>query len=149
MQPQRHAPTPTSGFSLIEVMVALAILAVGITPLLIVRNNSIQDAVKASDLRRISILLQQKLGEIAIGLEKTNGGTFPEEGYRNFTWLASTRIQPVTLQADGKEHQVRLKEVTLVVKDRDGKYNQSVTCLFFMESPENAEEEPETDPKQP
>jgi hypothetical protein len=126
-------------------MVAMAILAMAVTSLLIVRNNAVKDAIKAGELRKMAILLQQKMGEVAVGLEKGSGGAFSEEGYRNYSWQVSTRMQPVSLQSDNLQHRVMLKEVTLVVKDSEGKCSQSIVGYFFTESPEDADEE--TPPK--
>ena len=55
------------GFSLIEVMVALAIMAVAVTTLLVIRNNAVIDAGIAVKVRRKNMLLEQKMADIKNG----------------------------------------------------------------------------------
>lgn len=129
------------GFSLIEVMVALAILALAVSALLIVRNNAIKEAIKTSELRKIAILVQQKMGELVVGLEKGSSGTFVEEGYRNYLWQTTIRNLSWAIQADGKQYQVPYKEITLVVQDRERKYSQTLVGYFLVENSEDAEQE--------
>ncbi len=131
---------------MIEVMVALAILALAVSSLVIVRNNAIKDAMKTSAIRKIAVLIQQKMGEIAIGLEKSSGGTFVEEGYRNYSWQATTRNLSLIMQADNKQYQIPWQEVTLVVQDRERKYTQTMVSYFLTEKSEDAEEETSKQP---
>lgn len=126
------------GFSLVEVMVALAILAIAISSLLVVRNNAIKDAKKAMEIHRMRKLLEQQMGKIASGLEKKTSGTFSESGYPNYTWRVSVKkTDPLsTRDANGQAHEISLEEVTLVVRNTLNDETVSLTGYFPVGRPE-------------
>ncbi|NUM33936.1 MAG: prepilin-type N-terminal cleavage/methylation domain-containing protein [Candidatus Brocadiae bacterium] len=138
------------GFSLLEVMVALAILSLSVTTLLVIRNNSIEQAGRARELRRTKILLEQKMGEIVCGMEKRRSGGFQEEGYQNYVWSVDSKETKVRSSADpaGKIHEIGMTKVVVYIrhKDAQNKFQQSMEAYFLAENPENA---PEEDKKTP
>ena len=106
------------GFSLLEVMVALAILAFGITSLLIIRNRAFDQAGYAIRSRRISLLLEQKMAEISVGQEEDGEGDFTEQGYEEYTWEAEI-VEEEIVHSDpeviDKKYVVRLRRVELTI----------------------------------
>ncbi len=135
------------GFSLLEVMVALAILSLSVTTLLVIRNNSIEQAGKARELRRTKILLEQKIGEVISGIETRGSGAFQEEGYQNYVWTMEkkpTQVRALSPDLTGKiDYEVGMTKVTVTIrhKDAENKFQQSMEVYFLTENPEDAAEE--------
>lgn len=81
-------------FSLLEVMVALAILAVGMVSLLQVQSRSAQMAIEARELTVATMLARGKLYDCETDLMKKGfsigdydeEGNFSDEGYDKFFW---------------------------------------------------------------
>ncbi len=90
MSHRRHV----RAFSLLEVMVALAILAVGLVLLLQVQARSARLAIEAKDITVATMLARGKLYDCQTDLLKKGfsvgdydtDGTFDDEGYPNFFW---------------------------------------------------------------
>jgi prepilin-type N-terminal cleavage/methylation domain-containing protein len=123
-----------NAFSLIEVMVAMAILAVGVSSLLVVRNRALEETKITRELMRTKILLAQKMGQIASKLEKNKAGDFKDQGYPNHLWRAeSDKTYIFLIDSSGKQYQVFLKKVTLTVQKK-GAEPQSLAA-FFPEEP--------------
>ena len=65
-----HPAAPgTRGFTLMEVMAALVIVAVVLLSILAIRSRNLQDAARARDTRFAGILAQRLLEEALLGLE--------------------------------------------------------------------------------
>ena len=132
-------------FTLLEVMVAMAILAMAVTTLLVVRNNSIDQAARAIEIRLIRTLLEQKTGEIASGIEKGSSGVFAREGYPEYAWhshISKTRLKS-SADTEGKVHEAVLNKITVRVdKPRSiEKHSQTIVLYLLAEKPEDAEKE--------
>ncbi|MBI4616773.1 MAG: prepilin-type N-terminal cleavage/methylation domain-containing protein [Planctomycetes bacterium] len=88
------------GFTLIEVLVALAILALAVVYLLTIRNEAIETAGDALDVRRLDMLARWKMEEILSGKERGTGGSFKDDDvgrdYEDFRWSVSRN--PVTVR---------------------------------------------------
>ena len=111
---------PIRGFSLIEVMVALAILVSAVGSLLIVRNNAIKEASMAVEARKLKRLLEQQMGKIAMGIEKNSSGNFRDVGLPDYRWRSEIEDEILrSKDKNGKEYRIVLKKVTLVVS-REG-----------------------------
>jgi general secretion pathway protein I len=82
------------GFTLIEVAIALAILAVVLVSLLEVQATSLNNASRARGLTIATILARSKMIDIEKKLfdegfivgEDTEEGDFEEEGHKDYTW---------------------------------------------------------------
>jgi len=83
------------GFTLIEVMAALAVLGTGLLMVLLARNETARRAGEAENLLMAVRLAEQRLGEFDVfGYPPSgSGGTFPEA--RNFSWAVN--VQQVSL----------------------------------------------------
>lgn len=69
-----------SGFTLLEIMVALAILAVGLLTLMGAQGNSLRASGRAENMQTASLLGRQKMNEKLLEIEKDMAkGKFPDE----------------------------------------------------------------------
>src|SRR3989338_353934 len=85
-----------SGFSLLEIMVAIAILAVSTLVLIDFQGRNVVLAGRSEKYTLGAFLAREKIAEIQLNLEKDiRGGVFPddrsengkfEEPYENFSW---------------------------------------------------------------
>ena len=101
----------TKGFSLIEVMLALAILATAFTVLMGTVSHSGQQSVYSTQLTQASLLARSQMVEIEYMVKeegfsdanRTYNGNFREMGphYAGFRWEA--RVEPVEIPPDAKE----------------------------------------------
>jgi prepilin-type N-terminal cleavage/methylation domain-containing protein len=89
------------GFTLLEVMLAVGIIAVFFAVLIVSRDDIISTAANSNSLRIARMLASQKmeevlLSEVAEEGEETLGGTF--ENYPGFSWEEST--EEISLTTD-------------------------------------------------
>ncbi len=97
------------GFSLIEVLLALAILATAFTVLMGTMSHSGQQSVYSTKLTQASLLARSKMVDLEYMImeegfsdaNRTYSGTFRDEGYPDMRWEA--RIEPVEIPPDAKE----------------------------------------------
>jgi general secretion pathway protein I len=115
----RSAFAGAGGFTLLEVMVALVVLAITLLVLLELRNRDIQQNAYSARLTTATLLAQERLTALELSgpleLGETSG-TFP--GYQEFAWkvrVATTSwefVREVTLSVfwnpAGPEEQVAL-----------------------------------------
>ncbi|MHC5036544.1 MAG: type IV pilus modification PilV family protein [Planctomycetota bacterium] len=86
------------GFTLLEVMATLAIMAVALTVLLVERNVAVYRTARTNDRRIALQLAEEKIQEILLGLEGERSGTF--EAYPTFRWTAEEDV--VGVESDGQ-----------------------------------------------
>ncbi len=97
------------GFSLIEVLLALAILATSMTILMASVSHSGQQSVYSAQLTQASLLARSKMIDLEYMImeegfsdaDRTYSGTFREEGFPDMRWEA--RVEPVEIPPDAKE----------------------------------------------
>ncbi len=129
-----------NGFSLIEILVAMAILAISTLALSNWMGNALTSSSRAEDLSIATMLARQKMTQVEIDLiemqhkkeipdDRVEQGNF-EEPYEDYTWeLSILRVEipaPVMGEDGGiqnmiakrltKEMEKSLREVKLVVK---------------------------------
>lgn len=136
------------GFTLLEVMVSIAILALAVTTLLVVRNDAIKEAANAIEVRRVRTLLEQKMGELFSGLEKNTSGVFRNEGYPEYVWRASiseVKVRSSAPDTEGRTHEVVLKKISVLVQNQvsDKKFSQTLDAYFPEKRSEDVEEQKE------
>ncbi|AWV87884.1 type IV pilus modification PilV family protein [Bradymonas sediminis] len=98
-----------AGFTLLEVLIALAILASVMTVLMGTMANSGQQAIYANTLTRVSELARTKMIDLEYEIIEEGmsddieeySGDFREEGYPNITWEA--RVDPVEIPEEVKD----------------------------------------------
>ncbi len=97
------------GYTLLEVLVAIAILATSMAVLMGSQANSNQQAVFSNELTNASLLARSKMVDIEFELTREGmstldqklSGTFREEGHPEITWEAT--IEPVEIPAETRD----------------------------------------------
>lgn len=115
------------GFTLLEVMVALAIISIALVSLLTLGNRSVAAQTRVQRLTQATLLAQQKMAETEVaarrgGLEQTlQQGSFtpPHAEYHWRLEFAETPLPSVTL-------------VTVTVVWGDEKKNEAVNVSSFL-----------------
>jgi general secretion pathway protein I len=96
------------GFTLLEVMVALAILATSLLALSDVVAGALRNEVRARNLELATLLARGKMAEVEDHYEwkgfktsdESEEGTFEEEGHPEIRWRLEITAPPGTLDAD-------------------------------------------------
>jgi general secretion pathway protein I len=92
-----------AGFTLLEVMVAVAILAMVLVALLGVKNRSTQDVMLADHITTATLLAKRVMTEtLAPGQllkETEDQGEFDEDEFKDYTWQKT--IAPMQLEGAG------------------------------------------------
>ena len=101
------------GFSLLEVIVALAIMAMGFVTVLQLFSGSIRSVNLSEQYLKGTTLAHSKLGELEVNNYSVTEleGTFPDE--KNYRW--QLQISPHTSPLNSQENNIQLSEVTLNV----------------------------------
>jgi len=113
-----------SGFTLLEVMIALSILAVTFVVLLGLRNRDILQHHEARILTRATLLAQQKISEVEMGGFPALGissGTFPAPD-ETFDWT-----ETVSTTLFDFAHEVRLD-----ISWKEGEHRNSMALITFV-----------------
>ena len=101
------------GFSLLEVIVALAIMAMGFVTVLQLFSGSIRSVSLSEQYLKGTTLAHSKLGELEVNNYSVTEyeGIFPDE--KNYRW--QLQVSPHTSPLNSKEDNIQLSEVTLNV----------------------------------
>jgi general secretion pathway protein I len=97
------------GFTLLEVMVALGILAAGLVAISEIVGGALRSHVKARQLEVATLLARGKMVEVQADYERkgfrdfdeVEEGTFEEEGHPEIQWKVEVRRPNVDLGAEG------------------------------------------------
>lgn len=95
------------GFTLVEVLVALMIVATTIGALQLVAGRALKSAAETNKVRVAKMLLLAKAEEVVAGIEEGTGGEF--EGYPGFSWDVYDQLVPL----EDVEEQVRSVTVSV------------------------------------
>ena len=123
----------SKGFSLLEVMIALAIVAIALVSLLGLSNRSILVQDRIQKITRATLLAQQLMSEQELNIEnsrlnwESQGDDF-DAPFEDFRWQVSYQDTLVNL----------VKQVTITVSWGDAEKNESVQLVSFL--PVGAEE---------
>ncbi|MCS5544337.1 MAG: prepilin-type N-terminal cleavage/methylation domain-containing protein [Gammaproteobacteria bacterium] len=101
------------GFSLLEVIVALAIMAMGFVTVLQLFSGSIRSVSLSEQYLKGTTLAHSKLGELEVNNYSVTEyeGIFPDE--KNYRW--QLQVSPHASPLNSKEENIQLSEVTLNV----------------------------------
>lgn len=96
MTPSRRPPLSRharDAFTLVEVMVALSIIAVALVTLIVIRNNSVTEAQLARETTLITRLAQEKMGQLDVEPldERADSGGF--EDYPDIHWSKEVQLE--------------------------------------------------------
>ncbi len=102
-----HHSRKPNGFTLLEVVISLAILALSLGVLLESQASSLSYAGRARDLTVASTLARSKLVDVELVLfdegfsenEVEESGSFEDEGWSDYKW--SYKISPIQLDLNG------------------------------------------------
>jgi prepilin-type N-terminal cleavage/methylation domain-containing protein len=106
-RPRRRPPrSGEGGFTLLEVMAAVAILALTLVVLLSVITNNMRATAHARMLTTATFLARGKIVSLEDGLiekgfqdlDETDDGNFADDGFREFSW--TTAIEKIQLPTD-------------------------------------------------
>lgn len=95
------------GLTLLEVLIATAILAGAIMVLQLKANQALKSSVETNRKRAAKMLLLKKAEEVIAGVEEGSGGDF--EGYPGFSWEVSEALVPL------EEVEESVRSVTIAV----------------------------------
>ena len=109
----RRTCSDRSGFTLLEVLLAVAILSVVATSLLVVRNNSIAQSADAYNLRVAANLGAMKIRQVTMAENlQAASGSGSYEDYEGFKWSVQVGDVPIprglSLQTDESVKQVKV-----------------------------------------
>lgn len=118
----------SSGFTLLEVMIALAILAIAITALFGSQSHSLSLAIEGKFNGSASLLAQEKLAEYRAGVVDLVDaeGDFGKE-YPGFSWKAEVRDADLESFPRLQELDAGLKRLDLTISWEDEQLNVTLT----------------------
>jgi len=91
-------PLNPAGFTLLEVMVAVAIMAMVLITLLGLKNSSMKDVMLAKHITVATMLAKRMMVENTAAepdLSPEDEGTFPEKEYQDYTWKKTVVPTPL------------------------------------------------------
>lgn len=118
-----HTPN-VRGFTLLEVMVSVAILGFVIVSLLGLRNRSLQDVLVAERITSATLLARRVMTETLTAKALApveEDGEFPEEEFKGFTWKKV--IAPTPLP--------QVLEVRVAVLWKEGEREEQVELVSY------------------
>ncbi|HET9552447.1 MAG TPA: type II secretion system protein, partial [Anaeromyxobacteraceae bacterium] len=103
------APGRARGFTLLEVMVAMAILAMALVTTFEVVGGALRNHVRARQIETATLLARAKLAEVEAGFEEDgfrdfdqdDEGTFDEQGHPEVRWHVKAVKPTVDLGPEG------------------------------------------------
>ena len=109
----------TAGFTLLEIMVALAIVAIALVPLLRLHLLSLDATIRSQDLTTAILLAQGQLAAMgAFPEEGEDTGTFEEPDLEKFRW--HTAVKEHTFSSEDGDKEVEVRHITVTVLWTDG-----------------------------
>lgn len=119
-----------NGFTLLEVMVAVAILGMVLVTLLGVKNRSMQDVMLADHITIATMLATHKMNETLLSpatrtiVQKEDEGEFPEEEFKDYVWKrVISQLQPL--------ENVKVTEVLVAVLWKEGERQEMVELKSY------------------
>jgi type II secretion system protein I len=122
-----HSPFPIShsrGFTLLEVMVAVAIMSFTLVSLLGLKNRSMQDVSLSEHIVTATMLAKRTMVDTIVvkpRLPLDEDGEFPEEEYKGYTWKKT--ISPTPL--------ISIMEVRVAVFWKEGERPEMVELVGY------------------
>jgi general secretion pathway protein I len=113
------------GFTLLEVMVAVAILAMVLVTLMGVKNGSTRDVILADHITTATLLAKRMMTQTLLTGTLTpneDEGEFPEDEFKGFTWKKTISLVPV---------EVKFLEVRVAVLWKEGERQEMVELVSY------------------
>ncbi len=114
------------GFTLLEVMVAVAILAVVLVSLLGLKNRSTEDVMLAEHMTTATLLAKRMMTEMLLRAPAPteDEGAFEEDEFKDYTWRKTISPTPID----------RLMEVRIAVLWKEGSRQEMVELVSYQNS---------------
>ncbi len=120
------------GFTLLEVMVAMSIIAIAMTAVLSLQSQSISLASEAKFSTTAALLAQNKMAETEWGNRldlSSDSGDF-EEDFPGYTWQVKVEDVSIDLPENVSNH---LKEMTVIISwGEEGVYRYQLKAYRFL-----------------
>ena len=131
---RRASPLAKAGFTLLEVMIALSILAIAYVTLLGSQAKSLSLATETRFMLEASLLIDDKLADFESGVEplESNSGTFDETA-PGYTWNTETEEVSLDLEDMSTEDLPQLIKLTITVARKGSTFSHSRTLYTFEE----------------
>ena len=138
-----------SGFSLMEVMIAIAILAVSLLAIFNLQSTSLMGSARAQRVSTATQLAQYKMSKTLLDLEqgivkgefpeeKEESGTFEEQDQPNLGWTVTIKKTDVPAPPDSGQAEI-VAQIFSIVSEQLSKSTREVNLkVFWIE-----EDEPE------
>jgi prepilin-type N-terminal cleavage/methylation domain-containing protein len=136
MNSMRHRrPSQRSGFTLIEVLIAILIVAVVAIVLIYRRIDVVRDAARVRAERVAWTLAALKLGDMSrdpAALLDADSGDFSEDApdLADFQWSYEAQWEPIPLDAVEGQTVRSLRRIHLKILDADDVELQSIEAMF-------------------
>lgn len=138
-----------AGFTLLEVMISLAIISTTIFALLYMRTRAIEHTGSAREMRLMWTLLQQKVGdfdEIAYDdyKEGTESGDFEDPPLDNVVWERTTeKVEMTMIEKVDDDHPREMWKITVrVIYTRTDQTQKKLQSQFYRLLKEDDAQEP-------
>lgn len=124
----RFSTPHSNGFTLLEVMIAVSIMAMVLVTLLGLKNRSMQDVALAERITTASMLATRTMTETIQSVNKhtepfEDSGEFEEEEYKEYAWKRS--VAPIQISLG------QIMEVRVAVLWKEGTREQSVDLVSY------------------
>ena len=134
--PTTHYPLSTnSGFTLLEVLVAVAIVGIALVGLLRLHLLSLDATLAAQDLTTAVLLAEGKMATFMAQSprEGEDQGQFDGPGLERFSWTTLVTDHDIDLsgQNGGREESIGLRHVTVSVHWREGNRNRTYSLETY------------------
>lgn len=120
----------SKGFTLLEVMVAVAILGMVLVSLIGLQNRGMEDVMLADHITTATLLATRKMNETLLApstrmtVQKEDEGEFPEEEFKDYAWKQSiSLLQPL--------ENVKVTEVRVAVLWMEGERQEMVELKSY------------------
>lgn len=113
------------GFTLLEVMVAVAIMAMVLVTLMGVKNGSSRDVMLADHITTATLLAKRMMTQTLLTGTLTpneDEGGFPEDEFTDYTWKRTISLTPT---------EVKLLEVRVAVLWKEGERQEMVELVSY------------------
>jgi general secretion pathway protein I len=125
MTPHAELRTPNStGFTLLEVMVAVSIMALVLVTLLGLKNKNMQDVMLADHMTTATLLAKRLMTEMILfkpRLPQEDEGEFSEDEFKGYAWKKTVSFTPLT----------QIMEVRIAVLWKEGTRPEMVELVGY------------------
>ena len=112
------------GFTLLEVMVAVAIMAFVLVSLLGLKNRSMRDVAYAEHITTATMLAKRAMADTVIvkpSVPLEDEGQFPEDLYKDYLWKKTVSVTPFE----------QIMEVRIAVQWKEGQRPEQVELVSY------------------